>query len=256
MRSLAGVPMFFVGWLLGAALGGAGVVWLMRRAGFAAWQVAIVIAALIVAIILGSKTLYVIEVWPAWWGGPQPLAAVVLSPHMRIPGGILLAVLAGPWIARAIGVGFLRYADVVTPAAGLLMVGIRVGCFLEGCCVGRATSLPWGVRFAPGTPAHSAQVGAGLIHPRTAWSEPVHALQLYFAAAGLALFVALAARQPQKRFDGEILLLFGLGYFWSTWALEFLRALPHPLTQHTVLAAALATSAAYGLARRRAPVAG
>ncbi len=248
------LPAFVVGWLLGAGLGGVGLVWLMGRARFDARQIAIVFGALTMAVLVGSKLLYLAESWRGWSSGAQPLGSAILSPHMRIPGGIALAVLVGPWIARAIGVAFLTYADMVTPAAGLLIAGIRVGCFLEGCCFGTRSALPWAVRFAPGTDAHNWQVGAGMIHPGAGWSEPVHALQIYFGLVGVVLFVVLAARQRRVRFAGEILLLFGVGYFWSTWLLEFLRALPHPLTQSLTLVAALAASTALLAARRRTPL--
>jgi phosphatidylglycerol:prolipoprotein diacylglycerol transferase len=75
---------------------------------------------------------------------------------------------------------------------------------------------------------------------------PLHPLQLYFALAGLILFCVLAAYAPHKRYDGEITLLFVLGYLWSTWGLEFLRAEPHAFTQQVVLIAALITTAVMG----------
>jgi prolipoprotein diacylglyceryltransferase len=43
---------------------------------------------------------------------------------------------------------------------------------------------------------------------------PVHPLQLYLAAVGLILFVGLAAYRSRKRDDGEVLLLFGVGYLY------------------------------------------
>jgi len=247
---LGNVPAFLIGWLLGAALGGLGLVWLMRRSGYRVREIGIVFGLLTLAIGVGSKLLYLVESWPAWWSGEQPFPGAILSPHMRIPGGILLAVLVGPCIARAIGVGFLAYADVVTPAAGLLIAGIRLGCYLKGCCFGVRTAMPWAVRFPPGSDAFDWQVGAGIIHRGAAWSEPVHALQLYFGLVGVALFTFLAFAQRCRHVDGEILLLSAVGYFWSTWLLEFLRALPHDLTQSLSLVAAVASTTWLVAARR------
>src|SRR5438552_2231364 len=34
------------------------------------------------------------------------------------------------------------------------------------------------------------------------------------------MFVGLAAYRSRKRYDGELRLLFALGYLWSTWGLE------------------------------------
>jgi phosphatidylglycerol:prolipoprotein diacylglycerol transferase len=62
----------------------------------------------------------------------------------------------------------------------------RMGCFLNGCCYGRPTTLPWGVHFPPDSFA-SLEFGQVAVHPS----------QLYFAAAGFALF-ALTWRLRQR----------------------------------------------------------
>lgn len=246
---MPGVPPFVVGWTLGAVLGGLAVAWLMRLAELRPRDVGVVIGGLTLAILVGSKLLYLAEAWPTWWLEPGGLRAALLSPFMRIPGGLLMAIAVGPLLARAVGMRFLAYADVVTPAAGLLIAGIRVGCHLEGCCFGVVTSLPWAVRFRAETDAYRWQMGAGLIHDGARESLPVHPLQLYFGVAGVALFLALCARRGRVRFSGEILVLFAVGYFWSTWLLEFLRARPHELTQITSLIAAVAATGLLVVAR-------
>jgi phosphatidylglycerol:prolipoprotein diacylglycerol transferase len=85
------------------------------------------------------------------------------------------------------------YADTFAPAivAGA-SIG-RIGCFLAGCCYGKPTALPWGVRF-PDLPG------------------PVHPTQLYDSAAALLLFLLLGWRYPRRRFDGENIALLLIGY--------------------------------------------
>jgi phosphatidylglycerol:prolipoprotein diacylglycerol transferase len=66
--------------------------------------------------------------------------------------------------------------DAIVPAGLLALAVGRVGCFLAGCCYGRPTALPWGVVFRDlGPPAR-------------------HPLQLYSAAADVALLALLPAR--------------------------------------------------------------
>ncbi|OGQ26823.1 MAG: hypothetical protein A2138_14455, partial [Deltaproteobacteria bacterium RBG_16_71_12] len=67
--------------------------------------------------------------------------------------------------------------DYATPSllAGILLG--RLGCFLGGCCYGRATDVPWAVTF----PAGHAAAGVA-----------VHPVQLYDAAFGLIGLVAIA----------------------------------------------------------------
>jgi len=83
----------------------------------------------------------------------------------------------------------------------------RIGCFLSGIAdqtYGVATALPWGHDFGDGV----------LRHP----------VQLYEAAAALALFAALYAAYPHRRHAGQITAWFCLLY--ATWRLviETLRA--------------------------------
>jgi phosphatidylglycerol:prolipoprotein diacylglycerol transferase len=244
---------FVVGWLLAAVLGGGSAVWLLYRSGLTDYQIAVALYSRVAALLIGSKILYLIEAWPAWTADRAAIMAALFSEQMRIPGGILLALAIGPWVARASGVRYLALADTIVPAAGLMILGIRTGCFLEGCCFGTPSTVPWAVRFPAMSEVYAWQQQHGLLSAGLPESLSVHPLQLYFGLAGLLLFAGLAAYQPYKRYEGEILLLFALGFLWSTWLLETMRARPHVLTQHIVLGAAVATTtltAAIEISRR------
>ena len=87
----------------------------------------------------------------------------------------------------------------------------------------RASAL--GVSFPAWSPASEGQFREGLLaHPSMA-SLPVHATQLYEAFGCLLLSVFLSRWGPRhQRFDGQITLLFLLGYAVLRFVLEFLRA--------------------------------
>jgi phosphatidylglycerol:prolipoprotein diacylglycerol transferase len=196
----------------------------------------------VISIVAGAKVMALIETWIE---APERFysLSVLHSPRMRIPGGFLLAILIGPLTARVIGVPFLRLADAVVPAAGLCIAGIRFGCFLQGCCFGHPSSLPWAISFPPNTPTFWWQIQRGLLEPQASASLPVQPLQLYFALAGIVLSAVLLWYQKRRRYEGQVLLLFVVLYAWSTWALELLRASPHDTTRTTVLIAALCATA-------------
>ncbi|MEJ2705179.1 MAG: prolipoprotein diacylglyceryl transferase, partial [Sedimentisphaerales bacterium] len=71
-------------------------------------------------------------------------------------------------VIAAIGVIFLflvyhklpirRYLDVLAIGLMLALMFGRIGCFLNGCCYGRPTHLPWGVRFPYDSFAYDSQV--------------------------------------------------------------------------------------------------
>jgi len=251
-------PAHLVGWLLAGLLGGGTAVWLMYRAGLSEYQIAVAFYARLIALLIGSKVLYLFEAWPAWATDPANVVAALFSEQLRLPGGLLLMVATGPFIARATGVRYLALADVIAPAGGLLILGIRVGCFLQGCCHGTPSGLPWAVRFPPSSDAYLWQLEEHLIPVGAPLGAAVHPLQLYFAAVGLLLFIGLTVYQHRKRYEGEILLWFGLCYLWSSWMLEFFRARPHAATQELTLLAAVAlttTAGAIEWRRRRTRVA-
>src|SRR5688572_7334677 len=82
----------------------------------------------------------------------------------------------------------------------------RVGCFLAGCCFGSATTLPWGVRYSPGTEPFAQQQALGLIDGNALSTLPVHPTQLY-EAAGALLILCIAAIQLRRR-SNDILVPF------------------------------------------------
>jgi len=51
-----------------------------------------------------------------------------------------------------------RYLDVLAVGLMLALVFGRIGCFLNGCCFGKPTDLPWGVRFPYNSFAYFSQV--------------------------------------------------------------------------------------------------
>jgi len=53
-----------------------------------------------------------------------------------------------------------RYLDVLAVGLLLALVFGRMGCFLNGCCWGRPTDLPWGVRFPYDSLAYNSQINA------------------------------------------------------------------------------------------------
>jgi phosphatidylglycerol:prolipoprotein diacylglycerol transferase len=136
-----------------------------------------------------------------------------------IAGGLIGSVIC--WARRPFP--FRPMADAVAPA---LCVGIafgRVGCFLNGCCFGAPSQLPWAVRFPAGTPPWGRHVDAGWIPAGAPTSLPVHPTQIYSALCGLALLGLLWAYFPRRRRDGEVMALLMVAYPITRFLVEGLR---------------------------------
>jgi phosphatidylglycerol---prolipoprotein diacylglyceryl transferase len=127
-------------------------------------------------------------------------------------GGAAAGALAAVLYALAEGLPLLRVADAAAPAAALGFAISRAGAFCAGLGWGTPTTLPWGVTY---------RSAVAWLWYRTPLGTRVHPVQLYDAAASLAILALLLA-MPHRR-DGEAagawLFLYGVGHFF----LEFLR---------------------------------
>jgi len=143
-------------------------------------------------------------------------------------GGLLLAVMVGAIVCRLLKLDLWRLADSAAPALGISIALVRIGCFLDGCCAGKPSSLPWAVIFPNPTAddlAHKTGslplIGGALrqIAAKPAAMHPVDLYELIAAAIGVALAVRLIKRRTP---DGVVFLGFAL------WFSAF-RLVNHPL---------------------------
>jgi phosphatidylglycerol:prolipoprotein diacylglycerol transferase len=136
-------------------------------------------------------------------------------------------------------VSWLGWGDAAAPslAAGLLVT--RIGCYLYGCDFGkplgpgapawlqRVGTFPRWDGYASlagsGSPAWLQHVAERGLAPDASSSLPVHPTQLYEAAAGGLLLVALLVMYNRRQFTGQILLTFALAYAAVRFGLEVLR---------------------------------
>jgi prolipoprotein diacylglyceryltransferase len=174
----------------------------------------------------GFAVAFGIAAWYGWRAGWEPLPWFALLAgcvaggiagsrllffdlHAHAPGEkTVLGGMAGGLLALFLLQRFLGVrasaARVLAPAA-LLGCGLgRVGCFLAGCCFGTPTSLPWGVRYATGTPPFEAQSAGGLLDAAADVSHAVHPTQLYEAVLAVLLAAALARWGARCRSVGGV----------------------------------------------------
>jgi phosphatidylglycerol:prolipoprotein diacylglycerol transferase len=154
--------------------------------------------------IVGARIVYVMlnrdsESWrelvAVWNGG--------LSFH----GGVAFAMAAGYVYIRRAKLPFWQCADIAAPSLAIGYAVARVGCFLNGCCYGAPTSLPWGVRFCEN----------GVLTP------PSHPTQLYAMGANLLIFVILTRVERLGRGSGFVFVSYIGLYGIYRFLIEFLR---------------------------------
>ena len=117
--------------------------------------------------IIGARAFYVIEYWERFQ--KATLSETVFAIVNLTQGGLVVygSLLAGGValivFVRKYHLPGLALADLIAPGV-VLGVGLgRLGCFLNGCCYGGLSELPWAVEFPPEAPAYIDQVEHGTV---------------------------------------------------------------------------------------------
>lgn len=166
----------------------------------------------IVGGILGARTLYVlshINQYKGQW------IEVLMIHHggLAFYGGIIGGALSLLTILKIRRLNILSMIDIVIPALVLGHSIGRLGCFLNGCCFGKPTQVPWGVIFPDGSLPQYTFGHAQCLHP----------VQIYSFILLLIFFLFLWFSLRHKSFDGQILTYYLLGYPVIRFVMEIFR---------------------------------
>lgn len=116
------------------------------------------------------------------------------------------------------------YADVLGSCLGLGPFIGRWSCFLNGCCFGKLSSVPWAIVYPHGTYAFAAQARQGFVDSLASSSLPVHPLPIYLSINGLALFLLFSWLWKQNKFPAGVLFwLYWAEYTFTRFFLEYFR---------------------------------
>ena len=219
---LAGLPLYYVSWLAAALLFVvAGTTSLSRNANLSRALAAAAASLLAASVLVGAKLLYLIE--SHTFGRSSALVALSWTSGFRLPGGVLLALLLLPLVGRLAGAKRASFAGALAGPAFLSLACIHVGCFVNGCCFGSPTALPWGVRLPPTSFTYELQWRLGLLPLDASASLPSHPLPLYLAAGAVLPLVGVLAK-PSARVEPHIAFQrVARVYFLAVLSAELLR---------------------------------
>jgi len=157
----------------------------------------------ILSAIVGARAFYVILFWHEFSGS---LLEIIMIQHggLVFYGGLVTSVLVIFWKVKRSGISLWKALDIASPAAAIGYSIARIGCFLNGCCYGIQTSVPWACKFPD---------LVGVRHPT----------QLYSSAAGLTIFLTVVWLWRKKRYEGQIFLETLILYAIYRFSIEFLR---------------------------------
>ena len=111
----------------------------------------------LIAGVIGARIFFVVHYFDQFRGDPLGVFAIWKG-GLELLGGVLLAIAVILLYIRYHKLPLRHYLDVLAVGLMAALIFGRIGCFLNGCCYGKPTDLPWGVRFPYGSFAYRSQI--------------------------------------------------------------------------------------------------
>lgn len=148
------------------------------------------------AALIGARLYYVAFQWEYYKGDILKIINT-REGGLAIHGGLIAAVLVGYLFTKYKGIPFWKTTDIIAPSISLGQAIGRWGNYINGEAHGGPTNLPWGI-----------MVNGIKVHPTF----------FYESLWDFGLFLFLIYYRKNKKFDGEVFLLYfviySLGRFW------------------------------------------
>lgn len=126
-------------------------------------------------------------------------------------GSILFPLIFIYFYCRIKNLKMIIITDLMAPGVALGSVFGRIGCFLQGCCYGKVTNLPWGISFPFDTPDPTPK------------GIPLHPTQLYLVLVNTIIFITLIILGRKKRSDGVLTYTYLISYGFGLSFVEMFR---------------------------------
>lgn len=190
---------------------------------------------IVVSSIVGARLLFILLNLDRYIAEPLKILRL-WEGGLTFYGGFLLALVVSIWFLKRNRIKVWDGCDIVSISIALGYGLTRIGCFLNGCCFGKPTNLPWGIAFPkpnfegmseppwhmgvfdPSQPVADFNA-AGYYHP----GIPIHPTQLYAMATGFIIFAILLLVYRKRKFEGQVFWLFVFLYSIYRFLVEFVR---------------------------------
>jgi len=116
----------------------------------------------------------------------------------------------------------------------------KIGCFLNGCCFGTPTLMPWGIPYAEGSQAYNYYIVHALndlqFQSWQVYSDLIHPVQLYESFLTLLLLIIALSLLKRRLMPGIVFLLVFGAYSLIRLGLFYFRAMPYDTHFYYLLA--------------------
>lgn len=151
--------------------------------------------------LIGARLYYVAFEWEHYKGDLLKILNT-REGGLAIHGGLIAGILAGYIFTRVKKISFWKTADIIAPCIALGQAIGRWGNYINGEAYGSPTNLPWGIMID---------------------GMKVHPTFLYESLWDFGLFLFLINYRKNKKFNGEIFLLYAVIYSAGRFWIEGLR---------------------------------
>ncbi|MCA9063710.1 MAG: prolipoprotein diacylglyceryl transferase [Planctomycetaceae bacterium] len=228
----SGVPVFGYGFMM--FIGFTSASWLasrrVQRVGLPGEVIWDMMMWALVPGLIGARVIYLLQHSDRVFQGRNGIENLI-SLIALWDGGL---VFYGSVFGGIVGVLLYGYRRKISPLLLLDVIGPsmfigegfgRIGCFLYGCCWGRACSLPWAVHFPPDSLTFnqlSHRDPPGIL-PDASATIGLHPTQLYSSAMAFLIAGALAWAFRRRTADGMVLAMGLILYPINRYILETFR---------------------------------
>ena len=167
--------------------------------------------------LLGAKLVMLFGKFSYYTQYPGELVSLARSGGV-FQGGLIFGVIFALWYFRRRRIPTWKVADLAGPALALGHGFGRIGCFMAGCCYGRACGLPLGVVFESDYAHELTGIPLG---------EAIYPVQLIESGLNFLNFLILFAILRRRTFDGQVFSLYILNYSIIRFFTEYFRG-DHP----------------------------
>lgn len=160
---------------------------------------------LILSAILGARSLFVILEWKQFSSNPMKIF-YLSDGGLVFYGGLILGAISFWIFCKLKNLNILQFTDIFAPSVAIGQAIGRIGCFFAGCCYGIVTNSAIGCHF-PTTHDHLAHIPTQLIESFSCF----------------ILFLILNRIYNNKKFNGQVLSSYLIGYSILRFTIEFYR---------------------------------
>ena len=193
----------------------------LRRCGLSVAGVCVSLISMCIAFLVGAR-LWNVAVNPDFYDGTMQWYTLRMT-GFSMYGGIAGSFIVILFASLVTKIRLVKIADALTIPGAVAFSIARIGCFLNGCCAGENTDLPWGVYY----PSSVNSVLPSLIPAHRYAVHPTQIYELVLALIGIPLCLWLV-----KRFragEGGRFFIYGVWFSTMRLAILPLRSLPYSL---------------------------